>query len=205
VRLGRCELNHRPGPETLKIAAMGDKQEGTEMARAAEVANVPITTQQIKLYPRLIVTDDDSTIEECKHVKRGKQCWIKTVDESTENPNICFCMDVAPECKDYRLQALLHRMDKMLLEDEAEGGRERLSLASESLDAKIEKIERKQKLARTIFPIDPHKEKNKSSKIGRTVFYVTVGQMKHTQIVLRKKVPFSFIRAYDLVSSSNAN
>jgi hypothetical protein len=71
-------------------------------------------------------------------------------------------------------------MDKELLGDDlkkiCEG-------SNESLDDKIKNMERRKKLARTAFAIDPDKEKNKN--IGRTVFYITVGQMKHTQIVLK--------------------
>ena len=161
---------------------MSDK-EGTEMARAAEEVADPHAAQFV-LHPRLIVTDDDS-IEESKRAERKvleKKCFFKTADELTENPDICFCMDVAPECKDYRLQALVHKMDRLLLDDEADDDGDAEG-ENESVQDKIKKIERQQRLARTVFGIDPQKKKNK--KIGRTVFYVTVGQMKHTQIFLK--------------------
>jgi hypothetical protein len=169
---------------------MGDKQEGTEMARAADSAiTSAAAVSQIQVFQRLIVTDDDS-IEKSKRAERtvqGKPCLFKLADELTENPDICFCMDVAPECKDYRLQALLHQMDKMLLEGQTDSGGYPGDGADqdefESVEEKIKDIERKQKLARSVFAIDT--QNKKKNRIGRSVFYVTVGQMKHTQIVLK--------------------
>ena len=169
---------------------MGDSIEGTEMAKAADSA-ITATASHISLYPRLIVTDDDS-IEKSKRAERmvqGKQCLFKPADEFTETPDVCFCMEVGPECKDYRLQAMLHQMDTILLKDDVGGGEfdDWGDKEYDSVEDKINDIVRKQQLARSIYPVDPRAKKNK--RIGRTVFYVTVGQMKHTQIILKKVQP----------------
>jgi hypothetical protein len=137
----------------------------------------------------------------------GKTCWFKTDTNVKEPGKICFANGVSPESKDYTLQVLLNQMDKKLMEDYHENHSAVQEAATDNdIHQKLYNIERQQKLERTIFAIDTenddapqqNKKKNKNKKgekesvrsdrrTGRTVFYVTVGQMKHTRIFLKPR------------------
>ena len=148
------------------------------------------TMREVFLLPRLVVSDDDptkdKTVEEEKLVKRenvggpGKTCWFKEADELVEDPKICFCMGVSPDCRDYTLQALIHQMDnKIEMERQKKAGDKQDDHIEKTLSAK----DMKQHETKTIFLID--KKDSKTHSVGRTVFVVTVGQMKHCQIFLK--------------------
>ncbi len=146
--------------------------------------------RHIFLRQRLVVSDDDptkdKTVDEGKLVKRenvggpGKTCWFKEADELTEDPDICFCNGVSPDCRDYTLQALIHHMDnKIEMERKMKAEKVQGGHIEQTLSAK----DMKQHETKTIFLIDEIKSKEHS--VGRTVFVVTVGQMKHFQIFLK--------------------
>ncbi len=153
-----------------------------------------------ELRRRLIVTDDDPTkdtsVDEAKVVHRenvggpGKTCWFKNADELTEHPMICFAKGVSPDCRDYTLQKLIHEMDNCILQIKA----------SDDKTDRIEKLsemDRQHRETKAIFVID--KKNSKKHSVGRTVFFVTVGQMKHSQISL-KSVPITpFHKSQEIV------
>jgi hypothetical protein len=146
--------------------------------------------KRVFLAPRLIVADDDPTqvVDKSKIAKRenvggsNKACYFKAADQLTENPNICFGMDVSPDCRDYALQALLHQMDNKIYM-----GHEIEASVQQETGNKIDKVltEKDQSLheTKTIFLIN--KKNPKKHSVGRMVFLVTVGQMKHFQISLK--------------------
>jgi hypothetical protein len=139
----------------------------------------------------------------------GKPCWFKIDDKVSELGDICFANGVSPESKEYELQDLLHQMDEKLIQDYYQKHNADTE-EDDGIHNKIQKLERKQKLNRTVFAIDTQKdddtpyqrrgsagswvtnkkgEKESESsdrRTGRTVLYLTVGQMKHTRILLRK-------------------
>ncbi len=139
--------------------------------------------------PRLIIADQDP--DESKIVKRdnvggpGKTCWFKEADELTENPEICFGMGVSPESRDYTLQALLQKMDNDLIKKQ----QSRSGLGRPDRENHIENYlndkDKEHHATRTVFMVNKNKKDSNKNLVGRTVFYVTVGQMKHSRIFPR--------------------
>ncbi len=138
----------------------------------------------------------------------GKTCWFKVDDNASERGKVCFAKGVSPESKDYTLQVLLNRMDNALIEDYHQNHSADSEAADNDIHKKVQKFERQQNLDRTIFSIDTRnddykqktkrngrnktgveKSESKDRRTGRTVFYVTVGQMKHTRIFLKGPLP----------------
>jgi hypothetical protein len=135
--------------------------------------------------------------------------WFKVDDDSSGSGKICFAKGVSPEIKGYALQVLLNQMDKKLMEDYYEsrndGDDTNSNAVGNDIHQKVRDLERQQNLDRTVFAIDtqcdediPMKKRGKKTKdekestskdrrSGRTVFYVTVGQMKHTRIILKQR------------------
>ncbi len=179
----------------------------------------------ISLHPRFVVVEDDPTLKlnvvpkEEKVISRkvydkestlfqrqvgGKPCWFKIDDKVSELGDICFANGVSPESKEYELQDLLHQMDEKLIHDYHQKHNADIEV-DDGIHNKIQKLERKQKLNRTVFAIDtqndddtPNQRRGRNRKgekesessdrrTGRTVLYLTVGQMKHTRIVLKSR------------------
>ena len=143
-------------------------------------------SSRVFALPRLIVADYDPEIQS-ELVKRdnvggpGKTCWFKAADELTENPDICFGMGVSPDCRDYTLQALLQQMDHEIIQVQKrrfEGQQNSEDNVENFLSGK----DREQLATRTVFMLNKHNKYPKKHLVGRTVFYVTVGQMKHSKI-----------------------
>jgi hypothetical protein len=136
----------------------------------------------------------------------GGPTWFRVDDHSTEIGKICFATDVSPETRDCSLQNLLLKMDNAILSD----FEERDNMTSEenadqniadvdAVQKRVQAFTRKQVMNRTIFSYDETRPRNRKGKHrasddeiyasdrrkGRTVFYVTVGQMKHTRIKIK--------------------
>ena len=175
----------------------------------------------VTLHPRFVVVEDDPYIKlkdvpkEEKVISRavygkesalfsrnvgGKTCWFKVDDKVSETGNICFANGVSPDSKEYMLQDLLHRMDKVLIDDYHQS--RSAVVADDEIHKKVQKLERTQQLNKTIFAIDTqddddipnkkkgkkkHGEKKSDRRTGRTVLYLTVGQMKHTRMFLKPR------------------
>ncbi len=149
----------------------------------------PVRTSKVFALPRLIVADYDAAIES-ELVKRenvggpGKTCWFKAADELTENADICFGMGVSPDCRDYTLQALLQQMDHEIVQVQKCKFKGRLN-SEDHVEKILSSKDKKQHATRTVFLLNKHKKEPKKHIVGRTVFYVTVGQMKHSKICLK--------------------
>ncbi len=180
----RLPVFHTPKERTLRLTGGRRATVRNEPVFGLHSEKASIMPDDVFPLPRLIVTDADPTIDEAEVVKRenvggpGKTCWFKNADELTEHPMICFAKGVSPDCRDYTLQALIHRMDNCI-EHEIKASDAKI----DPIEKKLSERDRKHHETKAIFLID--QKNSKKHSVGRTVFFVTVGQMKHFQIFLK--------------------
>jgi hypothetical protein len=166
--------------------------------------NLKEVPQTEKIITRSIYGKQTTLFKRDK-VGGDKTCWFRADDNSSERGKVCFAKGVSPESMDYTLQVLLNRMDETLIDDYHQNHSTDPAAADDDTQQKVQKFVRKQHLDRMIFSIDtkpdddaPKKKKkwgktgeeeSPDRRTGRTVFYVTVGQMKHTRIMLKGPAP----------------
>jgi hypothetical protein len=190
--VGEVEKLHAPEPEV----ELHPRFVVVEDDAYLNLKEVPKTEQKIERE----VYGKKSTLIRRDNVG-GKTCWFKLDDNLSERGKVCFAKGVSPESKDYTLQVLLNRMDKELMEDYHNSHSADPAAAEDQIHKKVQNFSRQQNLDRTVFSIDSqddetrktkkgkNKDKFKDRRAGRTVFYVTVGQMKHTRIFLKSPLP----------------
>ena len=161
--------------------------------------------------PQLNLKDEGENVTETKRQIGGKECslfkrsilsaptWFKVDDDSKEHGKICFAKNVSPEIRECSLQNLLHEMDKKIIQTECGDDSGDESADGDAVKSRLHAFARKQVIDRTIFAYDKAASKNSASgddevrasdrRRGRTVFYVTVGQMKHTRITISGASP----------------
>ena len=173
---------------------------------AAPVGASETAQPQIQMYPRFLVVPDNETLKlkeeksnttvkniggkDYKLFKRevtGVSTWFRVADEYHEHGKICFAKEVSPETQEFSLQHLLHKMDEAIMDSNLDD--EDSDDDAENVSGRVKAFVRKQAIDRTIFSYDPSSKKGdvcaSDNRKGRTVFYVTVGQIKQTRITIK--------------------
>ena len=131
--------------------------------------------------------------------KRDDHGWFKVSDNKKIEGNICFALNVDPDCKPYNLQLLLRQMDKNLLESYHIPPPPQLEGTVHQKHIQVDKYKRVEALNRMVFREKkasshwlydrlgkPMTENSDPLKYGRPVYFVTIGDMNSSRIQLKK-------------------